>query len=78
MIAFCNSWFVVSVTEGEVSFDFKVSPEMAPEVQVVAYAILPSESVIAHSADFSTEKCFEHKVSVRERKTCGIDCACQM
>ncbi|XP_041795894.1 alpha-2-macroglobulin-like [Chelmon rostratus] len=53
-----------SVTEGEVSFDFKVSPEMAPEVQVVAYAILPSESVIAHSADFSTEKCFEHKVSL--------------
>ncbi|XP_035536272.1 alpha-2-macroglobulin-like, partial [Morone saxatilis] len=30
----------------------------------VAYAILPSETVIAHSADFSTEKCFSHKVSL--------------
>ncbi|XP_070762049.1 alpha-2-macroglobulin-like [Enoplosus armatus] len=53
-----------SVTEGEVSFQLKVSAEMAPMVQVVAYAVLPSESVIAHSADFSTEKCFSHKVSL--------------
>ncbi|XP_067449972.1 alpha-2-macroglobulin-like [Thunnus thynnus] len=50
------------VTEGEVSFQLKVSPEMAPEVQVVAYAVLPSETIIAHSADFSTEKCLSHKV----------------
>uniref|UniRef100_A0AAX7SWW0 Alpha-2-macroglobulin-like n=1 Tax=Astatotilapia calliptera TaxID=8154 RepID=A0AAX7SWW0_ASTCA len=41
-----------------------VSPEMAPEFQVVAYAVLPSEDVIAHSADFSTDKCFSNKVSV--------------
>ncbi|XP_045929765.1 alpha-2-macroglobulin-like [Micropterus dolomieu] len=53
-----------SVTEGEVSFKLTVSAEMAPEVQVVAYAVLPSETVIAHSADFSTEKCFSHKVSL--------------
>ncbi|XP_038548731.1 alpha-2-macroglobulin-like isoform X3 [Micropterus salmoides] len=53
-----------SVTEGEVSFKLKVSAEMAPQVQVVAYAVLPSETVIAHSADFSTEKCFSHKVSL--------------
>uniref|UniRef100_A0A3Q1IZ12 Alpha-2-macroglobulin bait region domain-containing protein n=1 Tax=Anabas testudineus TaxID=64144 RepID=A0A3Q1IZ12_ANATE len=51
-----------SVNEGEVSFKLKVSPEMAPEVQVVAYAVLPSETIIANSADFSTEKCFSHKV----------------
>ncbi|XP_045929801.1 alpha-2-macroglobulin-like [Micropterus dolomieu] len=51
-----------SVTEGEVSFKLTVSAEMAPEVQVVAYAVLPSETVIANSADFSTEKCFSHKV----------------
>lgn len=38
---------------------------MSPEFQVVAYAILPSESVIAHSAEFSTENCFDNKVSVR-------------
>ncbi|KAF1393661.1 hypothetical protein PFLUV_G00018350 [Perca fluviatilis] len=37
---------------------------MAPDVQVVAYAILPSETVIANSADFSTEQCFSHKVSL--------------
>uniref|UniRef100_A0A4W6FEE1 Alpha-2-macroglobulin-like n=1 Tax=Lates calcarifer TaxID=8187 RepID=A0A4W6FEE1_LATCA len=50
--------------QGEVSFKLSVPPEMAPDVQVVAYAILPSENVIAHSADFSTEKCFSHKVSL--------------
>ncbi|XP_068173227.1 alpha-2-macroglobulin-like isoform X2 [Antennarius striatus] len=53
-----------SVTEGEVSFKLKVSAEIAPEVQVVAYAVLPSETVIANSADFPTEKCFGHKVSL--------------
>uniref|UniRef100_A0A8C4DSP4 Alpha-2-macroglobulin n=1 Tax=Dicentrarchus labrax TaxID=13489 RepID=A0A8C4DSP4_DICLA len=55
---------VVTVNEGEVSFKLKVSAEIAPEVQIVAYTILPSETVIAHSADFSTEKCFSHKVSL--------------
>uniref|UniRef100_A0A667ZPC4 Alpha-2-macroglobulin bait region domain-containing protein n=1 Tax=Myripristis murdjan TaxID=586833 RepID=A0A667ZPC4_9TELE len=60
-------WFEVQddpVTSGEVSFEVKVSPDMAPLVQVVAYAVLPSETVIAHSADFSTEKCFSNKVSL--------------
>ena len=57
----------VSVTEGEVSFRLKVSAEIAPDVQIVAYAVLPSETVIAHSADFSTEKCFTNKVSMRRR-----------
>ncbi|KAF7645158.1 hypothetical protein LDENG_00209080, partial [Lucifuga dentata] len=52
------------VAEGDVVFDLKVSPDMAPEVQVVAYAVLPSLTVIAHSADFPTEKCFSNKVSV--------------
>ncbi|XP_039678847.1 alpha-2-macroglobulin-like isoform X2 [Perca fluviatilis] len=52
------------VNEGEVSFKLTVSPDMAPVVQVVAYAILPSETVIANSADFSTEQCFSHKVSL--------------
>uniref|UniRef100_A0A3B3VEF6 Alpha-2-macroglobulin-like n=1 Tax=Poecilia latipinna TaxID=48699 RepID=A0A3B3VEF6_9TELE len=53
-----------SVTEGEVSFKLTVSPDMAPVIQVVAYAVLPSKNVIAHSAEFSTEKCFSNKVSV--------------
>uniref|UniRef100_A0A671U9I5 Alpha-2-macroglobulin-like n=1 Tax=Sparus aurata TaxID=8175 RepID=A0A671U9I5_SPAAU len=64
MIVVNNSWFAVSVTEGELSFKLKVSAEIAPDVQIVAYAILPSETVIAHSADFSTEKCFSNEVSV--------------
>ncbi|XP_034722592.1 alpha-2-macroglobulin-like [Etheostoma cragini] len=53
-----------SLNEGEVSFKLTVSPDMAPDVQVVVYAILPSETVIANSADFSTEQCFSHKVSL--------------
>ncbi|XP_034403946.1 alpha-2-macroglobulin-like [Cyclopterus lumpus] len=53
-----------SVNEGEVTFKLMVSPDMAPDVQVVAYAVLPSENVMAHSADFSVEKCFGNKVSL--------------
>ncbi|KAM9853544.1 alpha-2-macroglobulin-like protein 1 [Aulostomus maculatus] len=53
-----------SVTEGELSFKLTVSPEMAPDIQVVAYAVLPSETVVAHSRDFPTEKCFSNKVSL--------------
>uniref|UniRef100_A0A8C9XKJ1 Alpha-2-macroglobulin-like n=1 Tax=Sander lucioperca TaxID=283035 RepID=A0A8C9XKJ1_SANLU len=68
----------VSVNEGKVSFKLTVSPDMAPDVQVVAYAILPSETVIANSADFSTEKCFSQKVSLRRTKTCGKGCSCQI
>uniref|UniRef100_A0A668VFC4 Alpha-2-macroglobulin bait region domain-containing protein n=1 Tax=Oreochromis aureus TaxID=47969 RepID=A0A668VFC4_OREAU len=54
----------VSVNEGEVSFKLRISPDMAPVVQIVAYAVLPRKIVIAHSADFSTEKCFSNKVSL--------------
>ncbi|KAF1393662.1 hypothetical protein PFLUV_G00018360 [Perca fluviatilis] len=61
---FVDVMYLVSVNEGEVSFKLTVSPDMAPVVQVVAYAILPSETVIANSADFSTEQCFSHKVSL--------------
>ncbi|XP_063762429.1 alpha-2-macroglobulin-like [Eleginops maclovinus] len=53
-----------SVNEGQVSFKLTVSPDMAPNIQVIIYAILPSETVIAKSADFSVEKCFSHKVSL--------------
>ncbi|XP_075938108.1 alpha-2-macroglobulin-like [Anarhichas minor] len=53
-----------SVNEGEVSFNLMVSAHMAPYIQVVAYAVLPSESVIANNADFPVEKCFGHKVSL--------------
>ncbi|XP_060928856.1 alpha-2-macroglobulin-like [Limanda limanda] len=52
------------VTEGGISFELNVHPKMSPEVQVLVYAVLPSETVIANSADFSVEKCFSHKVSL--------------
>ena len=76
-----DCWFVVSVNEGEVSFKLNVSPDMSPIVQVVAYAALPSETVIAHSADFAVEKCFGHKVSVRGRRVVTavlIKCRCRI
>ncbi|KAL6104953.1 a2ml1 [Pungitius sinensis] len=53
-----------SVNEGEVSFKLTVSTDMAPDIQVLAYAVLPSETVVANSADFSVEKCFSNKVSL--------------
>ncbi|TDH15275.1 hypothetical protein EPR50_G00029320 [Perca flavescens] len=52
------------VNEGKVSFKLTVSPDMAPNVQVVAYAILPSETVIANSG-LLTEQCFSNKVSLK-------------
>uniref|UniRef100_A0A4W5JDS9 Alpha-2-macroglobulin-like n=1 Tax=Hucho hucho TaxID=62062 RepID=A0A4W5JDS9_9TELE len=52
------------VTEGEVTLKLAVVPEMAPLVQVLVYSMLPSETVIAHSMNFPTEKCFRHKVFV--------------
>lgn len=54
----------VAVIEGEVTFKMTVSADMAPSFQVVAYAVLPSQGVIAHSIDFNTETCFSHRVSV--------------
>uniref|UniRef100_A0A6Q2WZP8 Alpha-2-macroglobulin bait region domain-containing protein n=1 Tax=Esox lucius TaxID=8010 RepID=A0A6Q2WZP8_ESOLU len=53
-----------SVTEGEVTFDLAVVPEMAPVVQILVYSMLPSGTIIAHSMNFPTEKCFRNKVSV--------------
>ncbi|KAL1004891.1 hypothetical protein UPYG_G00051880 [Umbra pygmaea] len=53
-----------SVTEGDVVLKLAVSPEMAPVVELLVYSVLPSETVIAHSLNFPTEKCFRNKVSV--------------
>lgn len=65
MDTFNNIQLAISVTKGEVSFTLKMSPEMAPHVQIVAYTVLHSERMIAHRADFPTEKCFSHKVRGR-------------
>lgn len=64
---FTNRLPVPTVTEGELSFKLYIRPEMAPDIQVVVYTVLPSETVLADSADFSTEKCFKHKVSGRTK-----------
>ncbi|XP_061924564.1 alpha-2-macroglobulin-like [Entelurus aequoreus] len=61
-----------SVTEGETTFQLHISPAMAPAVQIVAYAVLPSATVIAHSAEFTTEKCFSDKVSVEFRPSSAV------
>uniref|UniRef100_A0AAZ3PBW9 Alpha-2-macroglobulin-like n=1 Tax=Oncorhynchus tshawytscha TaxID=74940 RepID=A0AAZ3PBW9_ONCTS len=51
-------------TEGDVTLTLAVVPEMAPVVQLLVYSMLPSETVIAHSMNFPTEKCFRNKVLV--------------
>ncbi|XP_042561271.1 alpha-2-macroglobulin-like [Clupea harengus] len=53
------------VITGEVSFKLSVSPGMAPSVQVLAYCVLSSKTVLAGRKTFSTEKCFRNKVSVQ-------------
>lgn len=55
----------LSVTMGSMSFDVKMSPELSPALQVIAYVILPSENVIAHKVDFTVTKCFLNQVSGR-------------
>ncbi|XP_026080573.1 alpha-2-macroglobulin-like protein 1 [Carassius auratus] len=50
---------------GTLSFDLNVSPDMAPEVQILAFCVLPSENVVAASATFDTEKCFQNQVSLQ-------------
>lgn len=80
----CRLWYLLPITaglccvflvmEGKVSFKLNVQPEIAPGVQVVAYAVLPSENVIAHKVDFSVEKCFSHKVRKYEAPTEVIGC----
>uniref|UniRef100_A0A673XTT8 Alpha-2-macroglobulin-like n=1 Tax=Salmo trutta TaxID=8032 RepID=A0A673XTT8_SALTR len=52
------------VAEGDVTLKLAVVPEMAPVVQLLVYSMLPSETVIAHSMNFPTEKCFRNKVLV--------------
>uniref|UniRef100_A0A4W5JKP9 Alpha-2-macroglobulin-like n=1 Tax=Hucho hucho TaxID=62062 RepID=A0A4W5JKP9_9TELE len=52
------------VAEGVVTLKLAVVPEMAPVVQLLVYSMLPSETVIAHSMNFPTEKCFRNKVLV--------------
>ncbi|KAK7883159.1 hypothetical protein WMY93_029333 [Mugilogobius chulae] len=60
------------VTEGCVTFKLRVTADLAPEFSVVAYAVLPSTFVIAHSQTFQTEKCFSHKVELEFTPPQGV------
>uniref|UniRef100_A0A3P9GX12 Alpha-2-macroglobulin domain-containing protein n=1 Tax=Oryzias latipes TaxID=8090 RepID=A0A3P9GX12_ORYLA len=48
----------------KITLKLRITPDLAPEFQLVVYAVLPSKHVIASSGDFSTEKCFSNKVSL--------------
>ncbi|XP_026138194.1 alpha-2-macroglobulin-like [Carassius auratus] len=50
---------------GTMSFKLSVGADLAPEVQILAYCVLPSENVVARSKTFDIEKCFKNKVSLQ-------------
>ncbi|XP_043115318.1 alpha-2-macroglobulin-like isoform X2 [Puntigrus tetrazona] len=50
---------------GTVSFRLSVGADLAPAVNVLAYCVLPSENVVAHSRLFRTEKCLKNEVSLQ-------------
>ncbi|XP_026076244.1 alpha-2-macroglobulin-like [Carassius auratus] len=54
-----------TVTSGTVSFQLSVGVDMAPVVQILAFCVLPSENVVATSAPFDTEMCFQNQVSLQ-------------
>lgn len=43
-------------------FKVPVRARMSPKMEFFAYCVLPSETVLAASRTFQTEKCFENKV----------------
>ncbi|KAL1260695.1 hypothetical protein QQF64_008522 [Cirrhinus molitorella] len=53
------------VVEREVMFKVPVHAQLASEMEFLAYCVLPSETVLAASRRFQTEKCFENKASLR-------------
>ncbi|XP_051522156.1 alpha-2-macroglobulin-like [Myxocyprinus asiaticus] len=53
------------VSHGSVTFRLSVDGDLAPVVQILAYCVLPSESVVAESINFKTEQCFRNKVSLQ-------------
>ncbi|XP_065137347.1 alpha-2-macroglobulin-like [Paramisgurnus dabryanus] len=50
---------------GTVSFKLTVGSDLTPVVQILAYCVLPSDNVVAVSANFDVEKCFKNKVSLQ-------------
>ncbi|XP_042595360.1 alpha-2-macroglobulin [Cyprinus carpio] len=60
------------VVQGEVMFKVPVRARMSPKMEFFAYCVLPSETVLAASRTFQTEKCFENKVSLRFSPTTAV------
>ncbi|XP_016105537.1 alpha-2-macroglobulin-like isoform X2 [Sinocyclocheilus grahami] len=54
-----------ALKSGTVPFELSVSLDMAPVVQILAFCVLPSENVVAASAAFDTEMCFQNQVSLQ-------------
>lgn len=50
--------------KGVFSLQLSVQADIAPVAQVLVYTTVPSREVIADSAKFHTELCFNNKVSV--------------
>uniref|UniRef100_A0A8C1TZQ2 Alpha-2-macroglobulin-like n=1 Tax=Cyprinus carpio TaxID=7962 RepID=A0A8C1TZQ2_CYPCA len=60
-----KAWASNTIMSGTVSFQLSVSVDMPPVVQILAFCILPSENVVAASASFDTEMCFQNQVSLQ-------------
>ncbi len=66
----CSAWISEGHSKGfeytykwYVSFELFVGVHMAPVVQILAFCVLPSATIVAASASFDTEMCFQNKVS---------------
>ncbi|XP_056329992.1 alpha-2-macroglobulin isoform X2 [Danio aesculapii] len=53
------------VASGTMSFKLSVGADVAPEVQILTYCVLPSENIAILSENFHVEKCFKNKVSLQ-------------
>ncbi|KAL2080775.1 hypothetical protein ACEWY4_024568 [Coilia grayii] len=65
------------VVSGEVSFQLSVRPQMAPSVKVMAYCVLPSETVVAEIRTFPTQRAVSGEksslqLSAQPGSLCGL------
>lgn len=60
---------------GVFSLQLSVQADIAPVAQVLVYTTVPSKEVIADSAKFYTELCFNNKVSVHFLREQPSDCS---
>ncbi|XP_055465269.1 pregnancy zone protein-like [Psammomys obesus] len=50
--------------KGVFSFPLQVEPDMAPEAQLLVYATLPNEEIVADTETLKIENCFANKVNL--------------